>query len=552
MTHPEKNDKKKVKGNPADHFQVSEDIISLGFPINPKLKNTLFPNNYVLTNNLILEKKLDELQGCVLELHFQSMEDFTELYDDEKNELRDYVKFLKSKNFKFMIHHPFVTQTGKNFFEMDYSWLTVPNKYKSGENYASKIGGVKNYAWEMDINVSKQFLEFTDFLGIRNLTLHASKSGIFLDEKDFHDYKLKIEELVNFIQKKSLDVEIAVETGGITPEQLLELHDKYNTNINLDTAHMVLDLKALHHELSHFTINDQITKFFKKNHSFITQLHLNQTKIGDQHLPINEDGIVTCNKDILRLINKYKESGQTFLAMIESRITDKDLIYIKHAISEVEYFGYGNAVANIVMGWPLSGKTTGSKVLHNMIGKVLASDEMRLFYVEAMSQEHVVPEEEKNRVYNDLLDRLGLMLKKGNPESNIEATFSLKSRRDRLFNILNKHLLKDVYIWNFTRNEDDTKKRIEKRAREKKKIEDNGEKYPENILADYNIYKEFMLKDTDNEKPTVFSIDEIPADLMPHVHVLTYNTSTQEMTKHNPDETLEKCAKLLAESAKKV
>lgn len=551
MVQKNRNKIQKVKDNLKEQFQVSEEIISLGFPINPKLKNTLFPNNYMYTNNIILEEKVDELKGSVLELHFQTIQDFTDLYEDEKNDLKEYVDYYRQKNYRFMIHHPFLVQKGKKYFDMDYCWLTVPGKYNENNLYISKMGGTKNYIKEMDIDVTKKFLHFCDFLGIKNLTIHATKPGIIFDSSDFKNFKLKIKELVNYINNKYLNVEIAVETGGITPRQLVDLHKKYNININLDTAHLLLDFQILYPNLSFHKLNEMVIDFFKKHHKFISQLHLNQTVVGDQHLPINENGIVSCNKDILRLINKFhNEEKKDFLVMIESQISDKDKEFVNEALSRIEYFGYGNAVVNIIMGWPLAGKTTGSSILSKIIGEVQSSDDIRIFYKSAMSQDHVVPEKEKDRVYNELLDGLSLLLKKGNPNSNIEATFTLKSRRDRLFKILCKHLLKDVYIWNFIRNEGDSKKRIEIRAGMKKETEKKGEKFPENILADYSIYKKFMNNNSLEEKPSLFSIDEIPNEIAGQVHVMTYDTSSQEMTLLNPDKALEKGAALLSKHAK--
>ncbi|MFC1504567.1 hypothetical protein ACFL6D_04045, partial [Spirochaetota bacterium] len=335
--------------------------------------------------------------------------------------------------------------------------------------------------------------------------------------------------------------------GGITPKQLLYLRSKLKININLDTAHLVLDLEKMFPAWSHFKINQYITKFFKHHHEYITQLHLTQTKVGDQHRPINENGIVSCNKDILRLTKKYKEHGHSFLIMVESEIADKDKEYVRDALNDIQYFGYGNAVVNIILGWPLAGKSTASQILKGMIGPVTSSDTERLFYQEAISQNQVVPEEKKERVYEELLDRLSWSIQKGNPHSNIEATFALKSRRKKLFKILSKYDVKDIYIWNFERNEEDTKKRLAERAVNKQKLEKIGKEYPENVLYNYGIYLTFMEEGKGSEKPTIFSRKEIPGKLKSKTHVVNYNTSDNVIKFFNPNEVTSKGIHLFKE-----
>ncbi|MFC1670856.1 hypothetical protein ACFL20_10730, partial [Spirochaetota bacterium] len=402
---------------------------------------------------------------------------------------------------------------------------------------------------EIEMEFAKSFLQFSDYLDIKYVTFHATKACTILSSEDYNMFKKKINELVQFIEDNSLSVKIAVETGGILPKQLIDLENTTGVSINLDTAHLVLDLEVMQPECSHFKINQQVTKFFKNNYKRINQLHLTQTKLGDQHLPINEDGIVSCNKDILRLIQKFKNAGQSFLTMIESEITSKDREYVKQAVSDVQYFGYGNAVVNIIMGWPLGGKSTGSEVLQGLIGPVVRSDKERLYYHEAISQKEVVPENKKNRVYSELLDRLTWNIKKGNPESNIEATFTLKSRRDKLFNILTEASFKDLYLWCFTLEEDDVRQRIQIREAQRDSFIKEGKEYPENILVDYEIYNKFINDNELGEKHTRFEVSEIPQKLEGKAHIALYNTSQQSITMYNADDTLRKGVRMLCDYA---
>ncbi len=536
-----------VKEKLREKFDINDEILSLGFPLNPKIKNTIFPNNYLITNNIIVDQKVHELTGSVIELHYQSLSDFTDLTTDEKKEVKEYVNNLRNLNYKFMTHLPFLKQKSEEYFDFDYTWLVVPNKYIEHNRFISKIGGKENYGIEIDLEIVKSFLEFSDFLDIEYATIHATKPGVVLNDSDFKIYKKKIKELIKFISDHSLSVKLAVETGGIMPKHLVELRREYGTMINLDTAHLVLDLEVMNPEMSYFNLNQVVTKFFKEHNDDIKQLHLTQTKLGDQHRPINEEGIVSCNHDILRLIQKYTNSGKSFLTMIESEITSKDWEFVKKAVSDVQYYGYGNAIVNVFMGWPLSGKSSGSQTLESHIGPVISSDQERIYYREAISQNEVVPEKNKNRVYSELFDRLYWKISKGNPSSNIEATFTLKSRREKLFKILQKSYFADAYFWYFLRTEDDVKKRFRLREEMREQYKREGKEFPANILVDYEIYKNFMTDTGPDEKPTIFDVNEIPLDLKDKVHILIYDTSGQIITLYNADEYLREGSRMLTD-----
>lgn len=541
---------KRVKDGIKTALGVEKDIIQLGFPLNPQIKNTLFPDNYIITNNELIKKRTEEFRGSVIELHYQTINEFNELTKKDKSDARKFIKDLRKKDYRFMIHHPFLYQKGPEHFNMDFAWLTIPKNHKI------------NNIQELPLDVCKSFLEFSNYLDIRNITFHATKPIevgknkellYLLDKEDFGDFSNKIEELTDYIHKKKLDVEIAVETGGITRANLIDLHMKYGTNINLDTAHLFLDLDAMYHDtMSNVKKDEATTIFFKENRNFIPQLHLTQFNKGDEHLPINEKGRLNCNKDILRIIqNDYETSGKDYLVMIESEIVDKDKEYVRNAISDVQYFGFGNAVVNVFMGAPASGKTKGAKALRRLVGKTTSSDAERKFYDEAMSQDYVVSEKYKDRVYNELFDGLSSKIKHGNPGSNIEATFNFKSRRARLYDLLMKYPTKDIYFWNFIRSEKDCKKRLEDRAKEKARAEATGKKFPENVLYSYSIYKGFTNKKNGDERPSVFSMNEVPTILRDRIHVVNYDTSKQVISVDNPDNKTKKGVEKLVKYANK-
>ena len=238
--------------------------------------------------------------------------------------------------------------------------------------------------------------------------------------------------------------------------------------------------------------------------------------------------------------------------MVETEITSKNWEYVKKTVSDVEYFGHGKAVVNVVMGWPLSGKTTGSKVLKSLIGPVISSDRERIYYKEAISQNEALPEKNKNRVYSELLDRLYWKISKGSPSSNIEATFTLKSRREKLFSILSQAAFADAYFWCFLRTEEDVEKRIKLREAEKERCIKRGEAFPANILVDYGIYREFMAGAGDDEKPSLFDAGEVPNALKNKVHILVYDTSRQDIRLYNPDGFLRDGARMLSESRTRI
>lgn len=536
---------------PSQQLEISDlDVISLGFPILPKMRNTLFPDNYLINNNRVLEKRKDDLtlRGSVLELHYQTVEEFNCLDRQDRKEIRAYVDDLKERGYRFMIHHPFLHQRGEGHLNMDFAWLTIPEKFKSGKVFVTEIPYFKqkNYAREVPLETTQEFLRYCDFLGVRNITFHATKPGEFLVGKDYQEYDDKIGELGGFIKKEGLDVAIAVETGGITIEQLVDLHQKHSVNVNLDTAHLFLDLDLLHPELSYFHINQKVADFFREHRDFIPQLHLTQTSGGDAHDPISERGMLTwCNEEILRLMQDDFEEGKTFLAMVEATRTDRDRAYVKKVVKEdrenIHYSGQGEAVVNIFMGYPVSGKSQAAKTLEEVIGPIVCSDEERIFHNRALSQDKVIPVSAKDRVYQELYDRLAWRVRRGH-QSNVEASFRLRSRRDSLYQLLTENQAKDIYLWNFTRSEEDCQKRLDARV-------DSEEKFPPTVLVSHEIYQQFMYPSNGEEKPSHFNTQEVPEELRTNVHVVNYDTSRQEILVTNPDTRTKECVTKLVEYA---
>ncbi len=531
-----------LKSKLVEKFKLKDKkIVSLGFPLNPLIKNTLFPSNYVEMNNRIVEERIGELQGSVVELHYQTIEEYSSLSSDDRQRVRNFVDRLKKLGFRFMIHFPFLHQKGDGIFNMDFAWLTVPKDHR--EKPLMQIMANEIFAREVPFETSTGFLRYCDFLGIKNVTIHATKPGTFLEGEDFEDFGQKIEALTTYIEDEQLNVEIAVETGGITLDQLTYLHDKYNTNVNLDTAHIFLDLAAIHPEMSHFKKNEMITDYFRTYRSFISQLHLTQSRNGtDEHRPISENGMIGCNADILKIIQKDFEKGKLYLAMIEAEIQEKDQEFIKEAVTR-NYLGHGNSIINIFMGYPASGKSESAKTLQTLIGKTINSDEERIFYGDAMSQKDIVPETCKNKVYAELFDRLEYGIRSGYRELNIQASFSLKTRRDQLYSLLSGST-NEIFIWNFVRSEEDCRKRLDRRKKKKELEESQGNEFPPNILYDYELFTAFM-----TEEHTVFDEAEIPQALRARMHVVAYDTTKKTVKVTNPSLITKEAINLLTDNA---
>ncbi|PIN76992.1 hypothetical protein COV17_00055 [Candidatus Woesearchaeota archaeon CG10_big_fil_rev_8_21_14_0_10_36_11] len=323
----------------------NEPMLRLGFPVQPHIQNTLFPSNFLVANNRVLEQILRDrsrdsiLRGSTLELHYQTIEGFVGLDRKDKIDVRSIVNRLKRRGYQFMIHHPFLRQKGEGPFNMDFVWHTVPAQYRSDDGQegvpVTHIMDKLIYAEEVRLDLSKRFLEYCDFLGVRNVTIHVTKPGTVLAEEDFKDYSAKIGELVTYIQRQGLDVAIAVETGGITPNQLLRLNADHGTYINLDVAHFFLDLDTAHPGKFYQKKRRDVVDFFRDYREIIPQLHLTETHSGDQHLPIHEKGILNpCNQSILQIMQDDLRNGKTYLAMVESEYNPRDAAYIRQVLSD--------------------------------------------------------------------------------------------------------------------------------------------------------------------------------------------------------------------------
>lgn len=518
---------------------------TIGFPILPHKKNTLFPNNYLDFNNQLLAEREEELAciGRTLELHYQSVEEFESLSDDDKKEIKATVNRLRGRGFKFMIHHPFLYQKGDGVFNMDFAWHTVPQKYRDEGNFVCKIAKDNNLAREISMDVSKRFLDYCGFLGIENVTIHATKPvaklDYFFNEADFADYMAKMGELTDHIQRQGLPVKIGVETGGITLPQLLRLNKEVGTLINYDLAHYFLDLRVLQPELTNYERNVQVVKAFKENRRIIRQLHFTQAPGWDAHQPIHKKGPLSVgNIGVLSVMqDDLANLGKDYLAMVESAYSNLDAEVVKHDLDgKTIFLGAGEATVNVIFGNSASGNSTTTSVLEDKIGRVFCSNHERVHIKGAMSPDTVVPESEKEKVYQELYARLKVGLKIGDPRTNIEATFHLRSRRDAVYQLLREHPAKEVYLWHQTCSEEDRKKRLDARARERKFVVDQKGEYPSNVLTSFDLYQQYMNPDS-GEKPTPFSPSEVPLDLRERVHVVTYDTSKSTLKIVNPDDT---------------
>lgn len=531
--------------------------VRIGCPIPPPgvLHNTLFPGDFLIANQQKIAQGKIGKPGMVLELHYQTLDEFQSMTRAQWNEVRDFVVGMRRKGYTFMIHFPFLIQKGEGPFNMDYAWLTVPESMRAAATYVSRVNGSTNFAREVSLDLAKEFLQYADHINVPNITFHATKPGTFLLGQDFEDFSSKVGELAYHARRQDLCVKIAIETGGVTPSQLLRLNQEHGTGINLDTAHLFLDLDMQHPEWCFARINQEIVKFFEENHHIIPQLHFTQTTAAkDAHLPIHEAGVMECNKEIIQIMQEQLErKGKTFLAMVESFLSEQDQLMVYKAAHTPRYYGEGNSEVHILMGLPTAGKSHGAITLRPLIGQTLESDKVRTLIPGTMSQTRKVSQADRKRVYDELHFRLEERIKRGYPVCSIEATYGPMSWRHELFAKLDDLPSKGVYIWNFVRSEESCESRLDQRLAVK--IE-RGDQFPPNILYDKNIYRMAFRETKPGEEPaTAFSSSEIAHGpwnrLRGSVHIIEYDTSAQKITVFNPDDTCQRGVELLVARAKK-
>ncbi|MBU1850376.1 MAG: TIM barrel protein [Nanoarchaeota archaeon] len=512
--------------------------ILVTFPDNPNSKTgKLFPGNYLIEFNGGIDKKIKEFNGLLggIEVHFQTFDELA-LEGPEYKKIQDYVNKLKEKGVKLMMHAPFVEDRNPKDskpLNMNFKWFVVPEEYRKQEDGNQKPvvqtpdGKITIYAEETKQEEMKKTIQLADKLGIELLTVHVTKPGTILKGADWNEYKEYIKNLTNYINKKDFKVKLCVETGGALEEQLVELHETYGTNINLDTAHYVLDLTSKDGGLNLREANKKAIAFFKKHSKYIGQVHLTQTaEKADLHKGIYETGALTCNEEIIRLISKEQKKGRSKLCMIESRADIENFYQVAKALRSNNEYEEKFLVAGL--GLPVSGKTVSLNMIKEVFGvpETLESDRIRETYDTAFSFTEVVPEINKEMVYDDMHQQAENKLKHG-VGVILDATYHLKERREQINEIINSHCVKDVYIMQLECDDDATKERLNERKKENEELTLQGKTAPKK-LSDFEIFKDLRSK-----------AEPMKLDEFKNAHILIYNTSRGVVDVYNKDFTSE-------------
>ena len=232
-----------------------------GYPDNPVAED-LFSDNYLLSKNVSLEEVKSKGYDLI-ELHFQSFPEIEKI-----NEIQKYVSKVREMGFELVMHCPFLDVS-------DGIKLKLP----------VSVDGSLMAAKEEIINT----IELCKKLNIKVLTMHASSALKSVSEDEFE----KFMELLSNLNVKG--IKLCIETGGLSISQLEKviLSGYY---VNLDTAHLVLDLISWNVS----DPNEVVWDFFVKHEDKIPILHLSQTDAGkDCHKSLDEEGVVNVNSKLL-------------------------------------------------------------------------------------------------------------------------------------------------------------------------------------------------------------------------------------------------------------
>ncbi len=533
---------------------------SIGFPTNIFSETIhLFPKNYLID----LRNVLEHIHGGHVENpHFQLAREVPEIGSKGHDELISYVKMLKEKGIDSTAHAFFLFdktpqnklkgyEKGDNrfYFNFDFSWLVVPKEFKE-----KPVVGDSIYAREADINDVKKTIDLVAQSGINVLTTHVTKPGVFLSGGDWGRYCDKIGELLGYISKNNYNIDLAVETGGITKIQLLNLKKIYGSQrlkFNLDTAHLVLDEMELmkregveNIEAKLPEINRDVRDFFTSNTDIIKVCHLTQTALyADLHLGILEDGILSCNEEIIHLCSEQVKKGNKIYCMVESEATLEDIgiarmIIDNEKIPEITKREGGKDLI-VVMGNSNTGKSSTAKTIEESLEgyKRYATDDIREMYArEAFSFVNVVPEDVKEIVYDEMHRQARNRLDNGY-SAIIEGTYHIRNRRDNLKNMIEETDVNNVYIVHTICEDDkEIKKRIGKRKQTLSDSVNDGGHLPLH-LADFNIWEKVYKDNGEAVRYTEFR----------KAHIIKYDTANNNITLMNADEK----SRSIAETLKK-
>ncbi len=482
-----------------------------------------------------LDSKIREFNGLLggVEVHFQTFDEIA-LEGQEYDTIQAYVQKAKENDIDLMMHAPFIVdrdpENGK-LFNFDFKWFVVPNEYQEQADgtqkpiVASPDGSVILNARETDSFEMYDTIQLADKLGINLLTVHVTKPEVMLNDKEWAQYDEYISDLVHFIHTTNSNVDLCVETGGATWDQLLSLNKKYGTLINMDTAHYFLDM--MHLGMTAEEANkDTVTKF-KQYRDIIGQVHLTQTVKGqDLHKGIYEEGALTCNEEIIRIISEDQLQGLDKLCMVESKADIENFYQVakalRHSDDETEKF------LVISMGLPATGKSTTLNLIQKVLGvDVLESDAIRDEYEnQQFSFVTMNPEKDKDVVYDEMNERAEKRFAHGTGVI-MDATYHLKDRREKIKGLLEQNDVEELYIFELESDEKDIENRFNLRKNQINHAKAEGKSIPKKV-HELEIYKNL------EAAAEPFELAEFP-----NAHVVHYNTSTRTIDVYNSDFTTE-------------
>ena len=275
----------------------------IGHQDNPLSKTgKLFSDNLLICFNGGIDKVKRETDLNLVELHFQLYEEVPS--GKRLKILEDYCRKVRKMGIELVAHCPFMkdkNKKGEDYRELniDFVWPLVPQEFK--KKLVSELKGNKCFLKKASIKKISNFLEILKKLGIRVLTMHVSKPGVWFNKKDFGKL-LKILEKIKKIADRN-EVKIAIETGGILEEEISKIIG-LGFGINFDTAHYFLDLHMKGKNIQE--ANKETAEVFKRVADRVYVIHLSQTTLDyDAHLnSFDSYGVLTCNEEILRYTKK--------------------------------------------------------------------------------------------------------------------------------------------------------------------------------------------------------------------------------------------------------
>ena len=517
-------------------MKKSKKQLIFGCPDNPNSKaGDLFRGgNYLMCFQGGFEKFSILLSnGGVIELHFQL---FSEVPDPDKDDkinksefdkIANYVKTIRKKNIDLMSHLPFMIdkkaeakinnlslKSFDGFFNFDFCWFVIPESYRMNPTVipafvAQSKDDKTLFARKTELDDVFRTIDLLDKFDVELLTVHATKPGIFFTSGELDEYKNTINKINDYIKSKNSNVEICVETGGLLPNELIEINRDCNVNINMDIAHFLLDLSASKNFKSNEEMEKYTLNFIKENTKIIKNMHLTQTYENiDAHKGVYENGIISCNGEVIKFLNNQYQKGNKILSMVESKPDYRNFEFVYHTLNDdvnpKKKQIKSRSSLILVMGTAASGKSTIRKFLENDSIISIESDKVHeeiLASAESLTAENF-NEEVRQIGYNTILHYISNFLDEG-LEVIVDATFDKKKRRKQLFDILKKRPKNDVYIIKVESNDVKTKEidpahsfggaAIEKRKKEAEDISNDGKPLPF-VLRDFYIYKNLIDK----------------------------------------------------------